>query len=51
MYRVYEEFKSDGKRFFRFESADRFECEVWVDHHQYERAVCNGWSQFVVEAD
>ena len=40
MYIVYEIGKKgkayeDGKRFFRFEHKDRFECEVYVDHHKY----------------
>lgn len=35
MYRVYE--ITEGKNdLFRFEHKDRFECEVWVDHHVYE---------------
>lgn len=35
MHAVYEIFP-DGKKFFRFESADRFECEVYIAHHQYD---------------
>ena len=34
-YTVYEVFP-DGKKFFRFESNDHFECEVYVAHHQYD---------------
>lgn len=37
-YTVYEVFP-DGKRFFRFESDDHFECEVYVDHHKYSVSV------------
>ena len=37
-YTVYEEFP-DGKRFFRFENEDRFECEVYVFQHKYDRGV------------
>ena len=35
LYQVYEVFE-DGKRFFKFESNDKFECEVFVAHHQYD---------------
>lgn len=35
MYKVYEIF-SDGKRFFRFESDDKFNCEVYIHHHYYD---------------
>lgn len=38
MFAVYEIFP-DGKKFFRFESDDRFECEVYVDHHKYNHRV------------
>lgn len=38
MFAVYEIFP-DGKKFFRFESDDRFECEVYVDHHKYDHRV------------
>lgn len=34
-YTVYEVFP-DGKKFFRFESDDHFECEVYVYHHEYD---------------
>ena len=34
-YTVYEVFP-DGKKFFRFENDDHFECEVYVSHHKYE---------------
>lgn len=44
MYRVYEVFP-DGKRFFRFESNDKFECEVYVYHHEYD---CK-YSKLIVE--
>ncbi len=40
MFKVYEIGKNgkayeDGKKFFCFEHKDRFECEVYVDHHKY----------------
>ncbi len=40
MFVVYEigkndKFYEDGKKFFRFEHQDRFECEVYIDHHAY----------------
>ena len=38
MFTVYEVFP-DGKRFFRFESNDSFECEVYIDHHKYDHRV------------
>ena len=41
---VYEVFP-DGKKFFRFESDDRFECEVYVYHHQYDHKV----SKLIIE--
>lgn len=34
-YTVYEIFP-DGKCFWRFESEDKFECEVYVGHHKYD---------------
>ena len=37
-YQVFEVFP-DGKKFFRFESADRFECEVYIEHHKYDRRI------------
>lgn len=43
-YIVYEVFP-DGKKFFRFENDDRFECEVYVDHHKYDHRV----SKLVIE--
>lgn len=41
MFIVYEIFKKDGKKFFRFESKDKFDCEVYVYHHQYENKKSN----------
>lgn len=38
LHTVYEIFP-DGKKFFRFESTDRFECEVYIAHHQYDRKI------------
>lgn len=43
-YTVYEVFP-DGKQFFRFESDDRFECEVYVAHHKYDHKV----SKLIIE--
>lgn len=43
-YTVYEVF-SDGKKFFRFESNDLFECEVYVEHHKYDHRA----SRLVIE--
>lgn len=36
MYIVYEVFKSDEKKFYRYESKDRFDCEVYIEHHKYD---------------
>lgn len=44
-YIVYEAFP-DGKRFFRFESNDRFECEVYVAHHKYDYRI----GKLIIEA-
>lgn len=49
MFTVYEIFKDDGKKFFRFESEDRFDCEVYVSHHCYDAgALRNGKSVLVI---
>lgn len=37
-YTVYEVFPDD-KRFFRYESNDHFDCEVYVSHHKYDYSV------------
>lgn len=37
-YVVFETFP-DGKRFFRYESDDYFECEVYVAHHKYDSRI------------
>ena len=50
MFIVYEIFKSDEKKFFRFESEDRFECEVYVSNHCYDStALRKGNSVMVIE--
>lgn len=50
MFSVYEVFKSDGKKFLRFQSDDKFECEVFVDHHKYDHgALLNGKSELIIE--
>ena len=50
MYVVYEVFKSDGKRFSRFESDDHFDCEVWIAQHICdEKSVVNGDSVFIID--
>lgn len=49
-YRVLEVFKSDEKRFLRFESDDKLECEVYVYRHRYDHgALLNGASELVIE--
>lgn len=50
MFKVIEVFKNDGQKFVRFESNDKFECEVWIAHFQYEiPAVLNGRSELIIE--
>lgn len=56
MFRVYEVFNQDGnkflsgKKFLRFESTDKFECEVYVYHHKYDYgALLNGKSKLIIE--
>jgi hypothetical protein len=50
MFVVYEVFKTDGKKFYRFESEDKFDCEVYVYHHIYDYgALLNGKSILVIE--
>lgn len=51
MYIVYEIFKSDGKRFFLYESKDRFSCEVFIYRNKYDatQAVRNGDSYLIIE--
>lgn len=39
----------DGKKFFRFESNDRFDCEVYVDQHWYDYSVMRAQSRLVIE--
>ena len=52
MFRVYEVFYSDGKKFLRFECEDRFTCEVYVEHHKYDYgAILNGASHLVIEEE
>ena len=52
MFRVYEVFESDGKRFLRYESTDKFDCEVYVSHHQYDYgALSRGKSKLVIEEE
>ena len=45
-YTVYEVFP-DGKKFFRYESDDRFDCEVYVSHHWYDHP--NASSKLIIE--
>ena len=49
MFVVYEIFKVDEKKFFRFESTDKFECEVYINHHQYDAgALRKGDSKLII---
>ena len=50
MFVVNEVFNTDGKKFHRFESEDKFTCEVYVDHHKYDYgALLNGDSELIIE--
>jgi hypothetical protein len=50
MFKVYEVFKSDGKKFLWFESDDRFTCEVYVSNHCYDStALRKGNSVMAIE--
>jgi hypothetical protein len=50
MFVVYEVFKADGKKFYRFQSEDKFDCMVYVDHHKYDfGAISNGDSELVIK--
>lgn len=52
MFTVYEVFKTDGKKFRRFSSDNRFDCEVYVDHHKYDYgAILNGKSELTIEEE
>lgn len=46
MFIVYEVF-ADGKKFFRFESDDPFECEIYMEHHKYDNRI----GSLVIEKD
>ena len=35
MFVVYLVDEFNGNTYKRYESTDRFDCEVWVDHHKY----------------
>lgn len=47
-YTVYE-IMPDGKKFFRFESNDRFDCEVYINNHCYDYNVMRANSALVIE--
>ena len=52
MFVVHEVFKSDGKKFLRYQSEDKFDCEVYVFHHQYDYgAILNGDSQLIISEE
>lgn len=49
MFTVYEVFKADAKKFLRFESDDRFECEVYVSNHCYDYgSLLKGYSNLII---
>lgn len=50
IFRVYEIFKSDGKKFLLFESEDHFTCEVMASRYQCDsRAVGDGRAYIQIE--
>lgn len=49
MKHVVYEVMPDGKKYFRFESDDRFDCEVYVEHHKYDYSVMRAHSKLVIE--
>lgn len=50
MYTVYEQLKSDGKRFPVYQHKDRFDCEVWAENHKVDwKSVVDGKAVFVIE--
>lgn len=50
-YRVVEKCDHDPRVFEMYRSDDRFMCEVYVDHHQYDRPHCYLEIEDVVEID
>lgn len=44
---VYELFM-DGKEVARFSSNDKFECEVYVSHHQYDNSIIRSGSSLII---
>ena len=48
MFTVFEVFP-DGKKLFRFESNDRFDCEVYINNHYYDYCVMRANSKLVIE--
>lgn len=49
MHIVYEVFKTDRKRFWRFESKDRQECIKWIVRHEKEPSIRHGLSKLVIK--
>ena len=50
MYDVYEVFKEDGKKFWRYKHVDLLTCQVWVRNHACEeKTVLEGSSFFQIE--
>lgn len=45
---VYEVF-NDGKEIERFSSNDKFECEVYLDHHKYDNSIIRSGSSLVIK--
>ena len=48
MFAVYEIFP-DGGKYLWFENADRFECEVFVEHHRYDTGMIRRKGFLVIE--
>lgn len=47
MYQIFE-IMTDGKQYFRFETDDKFEAEVWIDHHKYDHSVIRSKSKLII---
>ena len=50
MFVIYEVFRKDGKKVWRFEHEHLIDCEVWIRNHEYdEPTAVRGQSYFQVE--
>lgn len=50
MYVVYERFYKDGKKYWRHQSEDKFDCEVWIELNEYAiRSILAGKAELIIE--